>query len=336
MHNHPFSHPFDLDNHATYQRWRDAKRACHPRRAEDLIVDVADPRHLSQAERDRLLALCATANMAIYRSPVLVEDKAIPRLLAARLGLHRLDGNWLADDDGISPIAVAQALPPTTLRAGPPGGELPAWGGPAPVGVGNRPTFIPYTNRPIKWHTDGYYHPAQRQIRAMVLHCVRRAQTGGESAVMDHEIAYIALREANPDWVRALMQPDAMTIPERTDEDGVARAEQTGPVFSVDAASGALHMRYTARTRSIVWKDDAPTRAAVAFLEQLLARGDSPVFRLTLQPGMGLVCNNVLHDRAGFSDDPARPRLLYRARYLDRIGGKAYEKAAASPREICV
>lgn len=302
--------PFDLDNHTAYQHWRDAKRACQPRRSEDLIVDVADPRHLSQAERDRLLALCATANMAIYRSPVVAEDKAIPRLLAARLGLHRLDGNWLADDDGISPIAVA-------------------------ANVGDRPAFIPYTNRPIKWHTDGYYYPAQRQIRAMVLHCVRRAQTGGESAVMDHEMAYIALREANPDWVRALMQPDAMTIPERTDEDGVARAEQTGPVFSVDATSGALHMRYTARTRSIVWKDDAPTRAAVAFLEQLLAHDDGPVFRLTLQPGMGLVCNNVLHDRAGFVDDPAQPRLLYRARYLDRIGGKAYEESASSPREIC-
>jgi hypothetical protein len=304
-------HPFDLDNDAAYQHWRDTKRARHPRRAEDLIVDVADPRALTSAERNRLLALCESANMAIYRSPVVAEDKAIPRLLAARLGLRRLDGNWLADDDGISPIAVA-AQP------------------------GDRPAFIPYTNRPIKWHTDGYYHPPLRQIRAMVLHCVRRAQAGGESAVMDHEMAYIALREANPDWVRALMQPDAMTIPERVDEGGVARAEQTGPVFSVDSASGALHMRYTARTRSIAWKDDAPTRAAVAFLERLLASDDSPVFRLTLQPGMGLVCNNVLHDRAGFVDDPLQPRLLYRARYLDRISEEIYEKSGSSPRDACV
>jgi hypothetical protein len=126
-----------------------------------------------------------------------------------------------------------------------------------------------------------------------------------------------------------------MTIPERTDEDDIARAEQSGPVFSIDDTSGALHMRYTARTRSIVWKDDAPTRAAVSFLEQLLASDDSHVFRLTLQPGMGLVCNNVLHDRAGFVDDPAQPRLLYRARYLDRISGSMYEESAASPRETC-
>ena len=286
--------PFDLDNHVAYQLWRDAKRASHPKRSEDLVVDVADPRSLTPAERSSLLALCATANMAIYRSPVVSEDKAIPRLLAAQLGLHRLDGNWLADEDGISPIAVATQ-------------------------VGDRAAFIPYTNRPIKWHTDGYYHPQSRHIRAMVLHCVRRAQTGGESAVMDHEMAYIALREANPEWVRALMQPHAMTIPERADDDGVARAEQTGPVFSVDAASGALHMRYTARTRSVSWKDDAPTRGAAAFLEHLLATDSSAVFRLTLQPGMGLVCNNVLHDRSGFVDDPDQPRLLYRARYLDRI-----------------
>jgi len=286
--------PFDLGNRTAYERWRDTKRDSHPRQAEDLIVDVADPRALSDAERQALLLRCATANMAIYRSALRLEDKNIPGRLAPQLGLQRLDGNWLADEDGISQISVA---PP----------------------AGDRAAFIPYTNRPIKWHTDGYYHPQSRHIRGMVLHCVRAASAGGENALMDPEMAYIAVREANPDWVRALMAPDAMTIPERLDEDGVARAEQAGPVFSVDAADGALHMRYTARTRSVLWKDDAPTRAATAFLAQLLDTAASHVFRLTLEPGMGLVCNNVLHDRSGFVDDPQQPRLLYRARYLDRL-----------------
>jgi hypothetical protein len=36
---------------------------------------------------------------------------------------------------------------------------------------------------------------------------------------------------------------------------------------------------------------------------------------------MGLVCNNVLHDRAGFTDRGDARRLLYRARYHDRVGG---------------
>ncbi|MDO9112612.1 MAG: TauD/TfdA family dioxygenase [Polaromonas sp.] len=297
--------PFDLEAPAAYQRWRDAKRASHPTRGQDLVVDVADPRNLSDAERQALLQRCATANMAIYRSPVYGPDKAIPRQLAQQLGLHRLDGNWLADEDGISQIEVATK-------------------------VGDRTAFIPYTNRPIKWHTDGYYHPQSRHIRAMILHCVRAAAAGGENALMDHEMAYIAVREANPDWVRALMAPDAMTIPERLDEDGVARAEQAGPVFSVDESSGALHMRYTARTRSVQWKDDAPTRAAVAFLEQLLGSDGPHRFRVRLEPGMGLVCNNVLHDRAGFADDPEHPRLLYRARYLDRIRSPGPARAGAT------
>jgi hypothetical protein len=151
---------------------------------------------------------------------------------------------------------------------------------------------------------------------------------------MDHEMAYIAMREANPDWVRAMMQPDAMTIPQRQDDDGIARAEQAGPVFSVDPASNSLHMRYTARTRSVVWKDDEPTRGAVAFLEQMLATERADVFRLTLQPGMGLVCNNVLHDRSGFIDDPSLPRLLYRARYTDRISEVSDKELTCSPREM--
>ena len=286
--------PFDLSAEADYRQWRGAKLAAHPRQAHELIVDVADPRALNSREKQALLQRCAAANMAIYRSPFCQQDKNIPLQLGRQLGLHRLDGNWLADEDGLSPIEVA-----------------------APVG--ERPAFIPYTNRPIKWHTDGYYQPPSRLIRAMVLHCVRPARAGGENALMDPEIAYIALRDANPDWVRALMAPDAMTIPERLDDDGVARPEQAGPVFSVDNADGQLHMRYTARTRSVQWKDDVPTRAAVAFLAQLLASQHGHVFRLTLAPGMGLVCNNVLHDRAGFVDDASQPRLLYRARYLDRI-----------------
>ena len=115
------------------------------------------------------------------------------------------------------------------------------------------------------------------------------------------------------------MQPDAMTIPARTDDAGVVRAAETGPVFSVDPDTGALHMRYTARTRSIEWKDDPAVRAAAACLGRVLAGPSPHIHRVTLQPGMGLLCNNVLHDRSGFTDDPDRPRLIYRARYFDRI-----------------
>jgi len=290
--------PFDLDQPQAYAQWRAARLATMPQRPEDLIVDVADPRCLSADERAALLRTCARANMVVYRSPVTCEDKALPRLLGAQLGLHRLDANWLADEDGISPIAVSAQQP------------------------GARADFIPYTDKPIRWHTDGYYHPQSRRIEGMLLHCVRAARVGGVSGLVDHHRLYIALRDANPAWVRALMAPDAMTIPERADDHGVARPAQSGPVFSVlpgRDADHVLHMRYTARTRSIAWKDDTDTRAAVAFLEQLLSSDAPWIFRLLLQPGMGLVCNNVPHERSAFTDDPLRPRLLYRARYLDRV-----------------
>jgi len=285
--------PFDLDDLAAYRRWRDAKLADVPRSADALLVELRDPTALTPAERDALIDRCARHNMVLYRSASTGEDKSLPRELGRQLGLVRLDANWLADEDGISPISVREG-------AGPAAG------------------FIPYTNRAIKWHTDGYYQPARRAIRAMILHAVRPAASGGANRLLDHELAYIALRDTDVSFVRALMAEDAMTIPARTDEDGVARPAQGGPVFSVDAA-GHLHMRYTARTRSIAWKDDAPTRAAVACLEALLAGASPHVLQVRLEPGMGLVANNVLHDREAFIDDPQRPRLLYRARYLDRV-----------------
>ncbi len=287
---------FDLDDDRVYRAWRDAKLAAAPHDAAELLVEVRDPAALTAAERAALLDRCVRHNMALYRSTEQGADKALPRELGRHLGLRRLDANWLADDDGISPIAVRESLGPA---AG----------------------FIPYTNRAIKWHTDGYYQPPERAIRGMILHCVRPAASGGANRLLDHELAYIALRDASPAHVQALMAADAMTIPARTDDDGVARPAQSGPVFSVDDA-GHLHMRYTARTRSIEWRADAATRAAVACLEALLD-DSAHVLRVRLEPGMGLVANNTLHDREAFVDDPQRPRLLYRARYLDRVADPA-------------
>jgi hypothetical protein len=298
----PFASPFHPDNDPAYRAWRARKLAGYPARAESLVVEVDDPRALAPAEHTALLARLRAANMAIYAGRRGGAGKDVPRLLGAQFGLVHLDRNVLADDDGISSLAVADA---------------PAKG-----------EFIPYTDRPIKWHTDGYYNPPARRIRALVLHCAERAEEGGANALLDHEIAYILLRDANPDFVRALAAPDAMTIPAREDESGVARAAETGPVFSVDLATGTLHMRYTARTRSIAWKDDEATAAAVARLADILASPSPFVFRTLLEPGMGLVCNNVLHDRTGFRDGATRKRLVYRARYHDRIAGSALAAAA--------
>ena len=287
--------PFALDNETGYRAWRDARLAAYPRSVDELVVPLADPRHLTSAEFAALENRCARANMAIYSAPHLpAADKSVPRLLGQQLGLVRLEGNYLADEDGLSSITPAES------------------------DSGVRGDFIPYTHKPINWHTDGYYNTLDRRILGMTLHCAQDAETGGENALLDHEIAYLQLRDVNPDYIDALMQPDAMTIPARMDEDNVARPEQSGPVFAIDPVQGFLTMRYTARTRSIVWKDDAVTQAAVRTLADILASSEY-ILTARLRPGMGLICNNVLHTRSGFSDSPDHRRLLYRGRYYDRL-----------------
>ena len=276
-----------------FERWRERKLARYPRRAEDLVVEVRDPRNLSDSEAGEIQRVCGAANMAVYASPLAnVADKDIARRLGARLGLARLHANPLADEDGISSLEVA----------------------PEKSGRG----YIPYSNRRLLWHTDGYYNAPEQRIRAFILHCVRPAATGGENRLLDPEIAYLLLRDADPRYVAALSAPEAMTIPANEEDPAAQRAAQAGPVFSDDG--GALHMRYTARTRSIEWRPDEVTQAAVRRLREILDSDSPYVFRLKLQGGQGLVCNNVLHDRSEFSDAPGAGRLVYRARYADRIG----------------
>ncbi|MCW5635447.1 MAG: TauD/TfdA family dioxygenase [Rubrivivax sp.] len=315
--------PFDLDDDASYRAWRDWKLRHRAREASDLLVDVEDPRRLTAGEQQRLRERIARHGTALYRSRQAGEDPQLPLALGAQLGLVRLDANWLADEDGLSRIAVA--APERGTTAGP-AGEPGAAGKPGDTVRGE---FIPYTDRAIGWHTDGYYHPQARRILGMILHCVRPAAAGGETSVLDHTLAYIALRERSPELVRALMHPQAMTIPAREDEAGEARAAQAGPVFSV-VDGHHLHMRYTARTRSIGWRDDARTREAAQAITQLLSGTPAEVpglLRFTLAPGMGLVGDNVLHARSAFADDARAPRLLYRARYLDRVPVDAMEAA---------
>lgn len=288
--------PFDPNDTAAYARWREEKLDTAPRRIEDIVVELDDPRALAPEQRRRLIELNARCNMAVYVGKTGADpDKEIPRRLGAQLGLATLDGHWLTDNDGISPLSVI-------------GAEQ----------RGERKEFIPYTDKPIKWHTDGYYNAPERTIRGLLLHCVQSAASGGDNQLLDHEIVYILLRDENPAFVRALAAPDAMTIPPRLDEGGVARAAQPGPVFSLNL-DGTPHMRYTARTVSVAWKDDAATAAARAALERILAAPTPWTLRGRLEPGMGLVCNNVLHDRSGFVETPEKRRLLYRARYYERV-----------------
>lgn len=285
--------PFDLDNDAAYHHWLENKMDDYPQDLEDIIVEVNDPRKLSKAEYKVIRDLVKKTNMAIYAGKTGDDpDKDIPAKVAEQFGLTAPDNNMGADD-GITALRVASD----------------EWRG----------EYIPYTNKSIHWHTDGYYNTLDHQIKALLLHCVSPAASGGENALLDHEITYIRLRQANPAYIDALMQPDVMMIPANINKDGeVIRPDRYGPVFSI-LDDGNLHMRYTARTRSIVWKQDTVVQEAVALLHGYL-HSDSPyIYRGTLQSGQGLISNNVLHDRSGFEEDDEHKRLLYRMRYYQRL-----------------
>ncbi|MBK1706297.1 TauD/TfdA family dioxygenase [Halochromatium glycolicum] len=282
-----------LDHPDDYARWRDRKLAEAPWRLDELIVEVRDPRRLTSGERNAIIDRCRRANMAIYVSALGgIADKVIPHRLGEQLGLLRLDHNPGADADAITSVSVQS----DALHRG----------------------YIPYTDRPLAWHTDGYYNDPSRQINAFILHCVQPAADGGINGLIDPEMLYIRLREQDPEHIGALTDPTAMTIPANIVDGVEVRPPSIGPVFR-RGEHGRLALRYSDRRRNIEWRDDPATKAAVDAIRRFLDDPTTPSFRVQLDPGCGIVCNNVLHSRSRFRDDARPGRLLYRARYYERI-----------------
>ncbi len=290
------SGPFELGNNSAYRQWRAHKLLHYPSRLEDLIVRIKDPADLTSTERSALIARCRQANMVIYE---IVSRKSVGkdqiRALGLQLGLRHLDSNLCADNDSITSLQIRTD--------------------------GRRKGYIPYSNKRLSWHTDGYYNEPSHAIRSILMHCVQDAAKGGDNALFDHEIAYMLMRDENPEYIRAFMRADAMTIPANVEHGIELRPLQAGPVFRIEPRTGNLLMRYTARTRNIAWRQDAATQAALKFLQDLMANDSQFMFRYRLRPGQGIICNNVLHNRSAFIDDAVAGyrRLVYRARYYDRV-----------------
>ncbi len=306
--------PFSLSNKQAYQDWRAQKLADAPDyrqlNADDLFISIHNSHNPTKDKIKSLLKACDQNSLALYRftdpsDPIndVTPNKENVHQMAKQLGLSKLDNNLCADTDSLTSITQ-------TSHQG-------------------QHEYIPYSNKRLSWHTDGYYNTQDQNINAMLLHCAVPAKEGGESLIMDHEIAYILLRDENPDFIEALMHNTAMTIPANILDGNMIRAAQTGPVFSINK-HGGLHMRYSARKRNIEWRQTAPTLDAIAFLETLLDSDSKHIIKYTLQAGEGLICKNVLHRRTRFKDvdqpsgsgsdnSNAKKRLLYRGRYFDYI-----------------
>ena len=281
-----------LEDRSCYREWRKTRLQSYPESVEEILVPIDGLRKMSATQKAAIEVACRCSNMAIYQCLNPSVDRAAIVALASEFGLTRLDHHLCANADGVSELSVASD--------------------------GVRTGYVPYSNRSLSWHTDGYYNSKERQINAVVLHCAQSATSGGENALLDPEIAYICLRDEDPRFITAFGHPECMTIPANTGTQGEIRPAVCGPVFSY-GANGEIHMRYSARKKNIQWRDDALTTAAREFLSELLGDKNGPAFHYRLQAGEGLLSNNVLHNRTGFSDGPEFHRLLYRARFFDRI-----------------
>ena len=287
--------PFDLGDRDAYSRWKEAKLKDYPTKIEDLQVEVNDPRKFSKSELEALIKCCRKTNMAIYVGKTGTDpDPEIPLSVGRQFGVYNINKNWLADDNALSSL---------TLNENP-----------------IKDPLAPYTNSALNWHTDGYYNSNNEQIQSMMLHSVQRAAIGGENSFLDHEIAYILLRDENPDHILALMQKNVLSIPPRKSGGNLVRKKVTGPVFRI-TNSGNLHMRYTIRKKNVIWRKNYVTESAQIALKQILDRETSFVFRTILKPGSGLVSNNIIHARSSFVDDKIHKRHFFRSRYFDRLNG---------------
>lgn len=291
------SYTFDLadepSDQANYLAWRERRLGAYPATVDDLRVELAALATPSAGERAAIARRIAAFNLALISAPTCQITPETILAFGGALGLKTTDSNLFADHRAVS-----------TITAG---------------GTDDRADYIPYTTKALSWHTDGYYNAPGAQVRAWILFCLRPACAGGANSLLDPEIAYITLRDQSPDLIRALAHPQAFTIPANIQGGKVLRPESKGPVFSFE--NGTLHMRYSARSRNVAWRGTPETQAAREALDRLFSSHPSYIFTHTLQAGEGLVSNNVLHNRTGFEDSPALGgrRLLYRARYLDRV-----------------
>ncbi|OQW93842.1 MAG: hypothetical protein BWK79_08990 [Beggiatoa sp. IS2] len=122
--------PFLLQNKSAYLAWRAKKLADYPDSIEELVLPIKNVFALTAQEYEQIITQCRKTNFVVYQLTEGVNvHTATLQALAKQFGLCHIDSNLCADDEGIAALQVAQ---------------------------GNQAQeYIPYTNRPLNWHTDG-------------------------------------------------------------------------------------------------------------------------------------------------------------------------------------
>jgi hypothetical protein len=283
--------PFILENQTEYISWRDNKLSLYPKDIESLSISF-DFENIDINKITQLKKIVENYNFAIYDFSAQISDKKLQEF-CVQLNLMSSVSNLLADENGISSITDNSSLVQKKLNI----------------------EYIPYTNKSLNWHTDGYYQPLDSTVKSFLLHCNEPAQKGGENLLLDHEILYIFLRDHNPDFIDVLMQENIMEIPKN--KNSGSSSSSIGPVFYIDTEN-FLNMRFTSRQQNIIWKKDDMIKKIKDYISSFILDDDKYIFKLLLKKNQGYIANNILHKREGYLDGENK-RLLKRLRFSERI-----------------
>ncbi len=287
--------PFDGKS-TDYQAWR-ARRlatASNPSSAQFHQIAISNNTVLND-QVDVLAELCNEVEQHGYAFYQLADEPASTNsdtrqrlaLLHRYLGLTDADTGVIAGEDKLS---LLQNSPDASKRR-----------------------FVPYSDRAMNWHTDGYYNAPEASVKAFCLHCIEPASSGGELTLFDDQLLLIALYKHNPDAVALLAHEAAMLVPESIDELGHARPDRQSAVFEV--VDGRLLTRFTTRKRNIQWRTPT-TKAAIEFAAKLINEQSHWQKTIRLQAGQGVITRNVLHCRSAFEDgEDDTGRQMLRGRY---------------------
>jgi hypothetical protein len=279
---------FDLGSDEDYLKWRDEKLAAYPNNVGELVVELGDMTAMSPAEKTRILETVERANMCVFTAGSAELEMSSLLALGRQLGVTRTDKSARhAQSDELTDS-----------------------------GILNR--AVPFSTRHCNWHTDATYYGSDKTIQALFLLCKRPALEGGSNKVLDHEMLYLRLRDQDPGALEVLMTRNCFNY--RNPATGEIDRRRGGKVFWTNA-DGHLCHRFSFRKTDMAWSEDSDVAAARKALESLISDESAHVIEGRLESGMGLISNNVLHTRERLvdSDDAARKRLLFRARFYDRV-----------------
>lgn len=258
------------------------------------IIEILNPTKLNDKDLKNISASIDKFNFALYQLRDETNNFEISyKPFCNQLGLDDLDRHLCLEEDLITKIFNDT--------------------------VKSKAFYIPYTNKPINWHTDGYYNKQEQMVYSFLLHCSQPAFEGGENSILDPDQVFIYLMEQDKRFIDVLLCDDVMTIPENRKNGELIRPETSTAIFKVLNSQHDVLMRYSMRKKNIIFKQDALTQEALSCMDEFINAETSPHISIKLKAGQGIVSNNVLHKRTAFKDKTGLERLYYRARFYNRI-----------------